>query len=170
MTRNITDVHLPIPPPRVDSSKGPRWTGWGGPKKYQFWPDLAIQPIKKSIGVPHLSTRHVSRPFNLIGAHPEWTDREILDISDFWKKKLCLSHGPLFWTPRQHFLGVMGLFFGPLGQFLMISGKQKRCATSVRSFWQLYQATSSHMDPFQTNFDSQISRHRRRRTNSQIPT
>ena len=70
----------------------------------------------------------------------------------------------------------LGLFFGPLGKFLMISWKQKRCATSVRSFWRLYQAISSHMDPFQTNFDankhSQISRRRRRRLrkNSQIPT
>ena len=88
------------------------------------------------------------------------------------------SQGPLFWTPRQFLFGVMGLFFGPLGQFLVISWKQKRCATSVRSFWRRYQAISSHMDPFQTNFDankhSQISRRRRRqrrrRTNSQIPT
>ena len=44
----------------------------------------------------------------------------------------------------------MGLFFGPLGQFLMISWRQKRCTTSVRWFWRLYQAISSHMDPFQT--------------------
>ena len=85
----------------------------------------------------------------------------------FWPKSRggqIPSHGPLFWTPRQNFFGVMGLFFGPLGQLLMISWKQKRCATSVRSFWRLYQAISSHMDPFQTNFDankhSQISRRR----------
>ena len=31
------------------------------------------------------------------------------------------SHGPLFWTPRKNIFGVMGLFFGPLGQFFMIS-------------------------------------------------
>ena len=32
-----------------------------------FWSSLKnIQPINKSIGVPHLSTRHVSRPFILI--------------------------------------------------------------------------------------------------------
>ena len=43
-------------------------------------------------------------------------------------------------------------FLYPICHFLMISWKQKRCATSVRSFWRLYQAISSHMDPFQTNF------------------
>ena len=88
------------------------------------------------------------------------------------KKNACVSHGHLFWTPRQTIFGVMGLLFGPLGQFLMISWKQKRCATSVRSFWRLYQAISSHMDPFQTNFDankhSQISRRRRRRRRLEI--
>ena len=99
----IDPIPIPIPPPRVDSSKGPPWTGWGGPKKCQFWPDLAIQPIKKSFGVSHLSTRHDSRPFNLIWAHPEWTDLEILEISDFWKK----------W--------VMGLFLGPLGKHILES-------------------------------------------------
>ena len=56
--------------------------GWS--KKCQFWPDLAIQPIQKSIGVSHLSARHHWKPFNLIWAHPEWTDLEIWEISDFW--------------------------------------------------------------------------------------
>ena len=61
----------------------------------------------------------------------------------------------------------------PTREFLRTQEKQGVKANrtpTVRSFWRLYQATSSHMDPFQTNFDSQISRRRRRRTNSQIPT
>ena len=39
---------------------------WGGP----FWRSMLAESQhlghKKKIGVPHLSTRHVSRPFNLI--------------------------------------------------------------------------------------------------------
>ena len=35
--------------------------------------------------------------------------------------KIFWSHGHLFWTPRKNIFGVMGLFFGPLGQFFMIS-------------------------------------------------
>ena len=40
---------------------------------------------KKSIGVPHLSTRNDSRPFNLIWAHPEWMNLGILGNFRFLK-------------------------------------------------------------------------------------
>ena len=60
-------VHCHVPPSTqpvvVVHNTSPRWINSpGGP----FWPNLNIQPINKSIGVPHLSTRHVSRLFNLI--------------------------------------------------------------------------------------------------------
>ena len=47
---------------------GPRWTGWregvhfGGPCQ----PNLNIQVIQNSNGVPHLLTRHISKPLILI--------------------------------------------------------------------------------------------------------
>ena len=84
--------------------------GWS--KKCQFWPDLAIQPIKKSIGVSHLSARHHWKPFNLIWAHPEWTDLEILEISDFLD----------FQVPRYLKSGGLGPWVGPTQARFEISG------------------------------------------------
>ena len=81
--------------------------GWSN--KCQFWPDLAIQPIKKTIGVSHLSARHHWKPFNLIWAQSEWTDLEILEISDFLD----------FQVPRYLKSGLgragLGPWVGPLG-------------------------------------------------------
>ena len=36
-------------------------------------------------------------------------------------KHFFWSHGHLFWTPRQNFFGVMGLFLGPLDNFCLES-------------------------------------------------
>ena len=64
------------------SNSPPMWiNSSGGP----FWPNLNIQPIQKSNGVPHLSTWHVSRPFNVIWAHSAWMYHDISEISDFGK-------------------------------------------------------------------------------------
>ena len=57
----------------------------------------------------------------------------------------CLSHGHLFWTPRQNFFGVMGLSFGPHRPILndFLETKKMR---NVRTI--ILAAVSSHIEPY----------------------
>ena len=65
-----------------------------------FWSDLAWHGMPK---------------YGMVRGTMTWHGMVPRAMPYFW------SHGPLFWTPRQNVVGVMGLFFGPLGKFLMIS-------------------------------------------------
>ena len=74
---------------------------------------------KKTIGVSHLSARHHWKPFNLIWAHPEWTDLEILEISDFWD----------FQVPRYLKSGLGRAGLGPwVGPGQCCAGARRRAA------------------------------------------
>ena len=127
--------------------------GWS--KKCQFWPDLAIQPIKKTIGVSHLPPHHHWKPFNLIWAHSECVDLEILEISDFWTcpnpcvkdfRILDLSK-PLrqrfqnfglldFQVPRYLKSGLGRAGLGPwAGPWQCFAGARRRAAAKISEFW-----------------------------------
>ena len=45
----IRKENMPIPPPRVDSSKGPPWTGWGVQKNVDFGPISPSSPYKNQL-------------------------------------------------------------------------------------------------------------------------
>ena len=64
-----------------------------------------------------------------------------------WHRKILARHGTknLPDGPISNQIPWFLMIFDYFGWFLMISWKQKRCATSVRSFWRQYRAEISTM-------------------------